>query len=382
MSKLFLHRYLATTMFEPTHARKAFPCFDEPDIKASFRVTLVRPSGSDFVALSNMNVEGQSLIGGAKTEVLFKESIPMSTYLACFIVADFVPFSGLVSPVLGQEFPLSVYSTEKNKDKLDYALDVGIGVTEFYIKYFGIEYPLPKLDLVAVPDFNSGAMEQYGLITFREAALLHDESTSSSSNKLRIASLISHEIAHMWFGNLVTMKWWNDLWLKEGFANFIEYKGVDAVQEDWNIMDHFVLDQLHGVMALDASLASHPIVKVVESPNEIAELFDGITYSKGASIIRMIEDFVGVDKFKEGNINFLNKYSFNSATTDDFLTEIGALGFDYDIKSVVSTWTEQMGLPVIIVEKLNSTTYIITQNRFLSNPADYAATTIEPSPFE
>lgn len=369
-------------MFEPTYARKAFPCFDEPDIKVPFRVTLIRPSGTDFVALSNMNVDGQNMIGGAKTEVTFKESVPMSTYLTCFIVADFVFISGIVEPVLGDEFKLSVYSTVQQKDKLDYALQVGIGTTKFYIEYFGIEYPLPKLDLAGIPDFNSGAMEQWGLVTFRETALLFDKSTSSTSNKLRVASVIAHEIAHMWFGNLVTMKWWNDLWLKEGFANFIEYKGVDAVHKEWHIMDHFVIDQLHGVMELDASLASHPIVKVVESPDQIAELFDSITYSKGASIVRMLEDFVGAAKFKEGVTNYLNKYSYSSATTDDLLSEIEALGFDYDIKSIVRTWTEQMGLPVINVEKLNSKTYIITQNRFLSNPDDYTVTTVEPSPFK
>lgn len=369
-------------MFEPTYARKAFPCFDEPDIKAPFRVTLVRPSGSDFVALSNMNVDGQTLIGGARTEVIFKESVPMSTYITCFIVADFVSITAPVRPVLGDEFELSVYSTSQQKDKLNYALQVGVGVTEFYIEYFGIEYPLPKLDLAGIPDFNSGAMEQWGLVTFRETALLFDEATSSTSNKVRVASVISHEIGHMWFGNLVTMKWWNDLWLKEGFANFIEYKGMDAVHSDWNIMDHFVLDQLHGVMSLDASLASHPIVKVVESPDQIAELFDSITYSKGASIVRMLEDFVGAEKFKQGVTNYLNKYSYSSATTDDLLTEIEALGFEYDIKSMVETWTQQMGFPVINVEKLNSNTYIVTQNRFLSNPEDYLVSGSEPSPFK
>lgn len=324
-------------MFEPTYARKAFPCFDEPDIKVPFRVTLVRPSGSDFVALSNMNVDAESSIGGSKIEVLFKESVAMSTYLTCFIVADFVSNSGTVSPVLGDEFELTVYSTSQHKGKLDYALQVGVGVTKFYIEYFGVEYPIPKLDLAAIPDFNSGAMEQWGLITFRETALLYDESESSSSDKLSVASIVSHEIAHMWFGNLVTMKWWDDLWLKEGFANFMEYKGIDAMHEDWNIMDHFSLDQIHDVMSLDASLASHPIVNTVESPSEIAELFDDITYSKGASIVRMLEALAGVSKFREGIENFLKKYSFSSATSDDFLTEIEAIGFDYDIKSMVKT---------------------------------------------
>ncbi|XP_073818639.1 glutamyl aminopeptidase-like isoform X2 [Musca autumnalis] len=374
-------RSIATSKFEPTYARQAFPCFDEPDMKAMFTITVVRPTGDGYHALSNMNVDFEEDIGNGLTEVHFAESEPMSTYLACFIVSDFAfkekPVSGVLPNVPG--FNMRVFATPAQVDKVDYALNVGVGITEYYIGYFNISYPLPKLDMAAIPDFVSGAMEHWGLVTYRETALLYDKTISSSANQQRVATVVAHELAHMWFGNLVTMKWWNDLWLNEGFASYIEYKGVDHIHPDWDMLSQFLIADLHGVMKLDATLASHPIVQTVESPNQITELFDSITYSKGASVIRMLEDLVGAEKFRNATTNYLNRFYFSNAETNDFLTEVEALNFDFDVKLIMQTFTEQMGLPVVEVKR-NGNSYTLTQKRFFANPEDYDGTYTD-SPF-
>ncbi|XP_017484575.1 PREDICTED: glutamyl aminopeptidase-like [Rhagoletis zephyria] len=372
-SKTKERRWIATTKFEPTYARTAFPCFDEPALKAAFIITVVRPTEGGYHALSNMPIESE-VVNGNVTEVTFSQSVPMSTYLACIIVSDFASQSKTVNGTLegADDFEMRVFATSNQIDKVTYALDIGVGITEYYIGYFSVSYPLPKLDMAAIPDFVSGAMEHWGLVTYRETALLYDPTISSSANKQRVATVVAHELAHMWFGNLVTMKWWNDLWLNEGFASYIEYKGINKVHPEWDMLDQFLASDLHSVLNLDATLASHPIVQTVESPAQITELFDSITYSKGASVIRMLEDLVGEEKFRNATKNYLLKFYYSNAETDDFLTEIEALESDFDVKLIMQTWTEQMGLPVVEVAK-DGNTYTLTQKRFLSNPEDYDA---------
>ncbi|XP_055851692.1 glutamyl aminopeptidase-like isoform X2 [Episyrphus balteatus] len=365
--------WMATSKFEPTYARQAFPCFDEPAMKAFFEVTLVHPTAGGYHALSNMN-EVKQTVKGNVTEVVFADSVQMSTYLACFIVSDFHHRMKKINATVGSDFDMRVFATAAQMEKATYALNTGATIIEHYISYFNLAYPLPKLDMAAIPDFVSGAMEHWGLVTFRETALLYDENSSSSANKQRVATVIAHELAHMWFGNLVTMKWWNDLWLNEGFASYIEYKGVNSVHPDWKMLDQFLTDDLHGVMKLDATLASHPIVQTVESPNQITELFDSITYSKGASIIRMLEGFVGEDVFKEAVHNYLDRYQFSNAETDDFFSEFESFSLDFDVKLIMKTWTVQTGYPVVDVVKVNQTQYKLTQKRFFSNPEDYNQT--------
>lgn len=366
-------RWMATSKFEPTFARQAFPCFDEPAMKAFFEVTLVHPTDGGYHALSNMN-EVKKTVKGNVTEVLFADSVQMSTYLSCFIVSDFHHLMKKINASVGSDFDMRVFATAAQMDKATYALSTGATIIEHYINYFNLAYPLPKLDMAAIPDFVSGAMEHWGLVTFRETALLYDENNSSSANKQRVATVIAHELAHMWFGNLVTMKWWNDLWLNEGFASYIEYKGVNSVHPNWQMLDQFLLEDLHGVLKLDATLASHPIVQTVESPNQITELFDSITYSKGASIIRMLEGFVGEDVFKEAVHNYLDRYQFSNAETDDFFSEFESFSLDFDVKLIMKTWTVQMGFPVVEVTKISPSQYKLTQKRFFSNPGDYNET--------
>nr|CAD7448211.1 unnamed protein product [Timema bartmani] len=371
------------------------------------------------------------------TTVEFRTSVPMVTYLTCFIVSD---FQRLPPVNISQGFPFSVYSTPAQVNKTAYALELGSKVTEYYIDYFNIPYPLPKLDMIAIPDFVSGAMEHWGLVTFRETLMLYDANISSTANQQRVALVVAHELAHMWFGNLMTLKWWNDLWLNEGFATYMEYKGVDNAHPDWHVMDSFLVDELHPVMVLDAVLSSHPIVQSVGHPDEITELFDTISYNKdllhvtsgvtrnfeegvstldsenaintrealnthnrhfnaaevncqltiadltltrdkdcimgslnaesgAASIIRMLEDFLGADKFREGVSRFLNKFKFSNALTQDLYDELESSGPEaLDITRVMDTWTRQMGFPVVTVTPQKGGVRELRQSRFLADP--------------
>ncbi|XP_018565925.1 glutamyl aminopeptidase isoform X2 [Anoplophora glabripennis] len=367
-------RQIATSKFEPTYARQAFPCFDEPNLKAKYIVHLLKPKDASYIALSNYPVARTEDYDDNNELVTFDETVEMSTYLSCFIVSDFTNTETSFDN-MGTSVPLKVYASPENLNKTTYAGEVGKKAIEYYVNYFNMSYPLPKLDMVAIPDFVSGAMEHWGLVTYRETALLYTSDTHSSSNKQRVATVVAHELAHSWFGNLVTMDWWNDLWLNEGFASYIEYKGVLAAEPTWGMLDQFLVSELHTVLSLDATLSSHPIVQTVLTPDQITEIFDTISYNKGASILRMLENTVGEENFQLGVTNYLNKYAYSNAVTSNFLTEIQeVVGSTLDVAQMMDTFTVQMGYPVLTVS-VNGDNYTLTQKRFLKDPdATYDST--------
>ncbi|XP_050428008.1 glutamyl aminopeptidase-like isoform X3 [Adelges cooleyi] len=366
-------KFIATSKFEPTYARLAFPCFDEPQLKSKFKISLIRPSSNNYIALSNMNQESEepNVPSNGLTSVNFANTVPMSTYLACFIVCD---FQSLEPVIADQGFPLTVYARRGQSDNMKYAQFVGLKSINFYVNYFGIQYPLPKLDLIAIPDFVSGAMEHWGLVTFRETSVLYKESVSSITNKEQVALTVAHELAHMWFGNLATMKWWNDLWLNEGFASYMEFKAINVVHPDWDVDTIFLVHSLQPVQSLDDKLSSHAIVQDVSHPDQITEIFDRISYDKGSSVIRMLEGMLGEEVFRAGVSAYLQRHKFSNAETDDLWAELQAAAQNsVDVKKVMDTWTRQAGFPVVSVVR-NGTKLSLTQQRFLADPnAEYSS---------
>ncbi|XP_069972068.1 aminopeptidase N-like [Penaeus vannamei] len=363
---------LAATQFQPTDARRAFPCLDEPALKANFTVSLAREE--HMATLSNMEIEATEPVEGQAGWVWdhYHTTVKMSTYLVAFVVSDFEFLSDLAG-----ETNFSVWARPEAMDQADYSLSVGVDCLTYFESYFNIPYPLPKQDMVALPDFAAGAMENWGLILYRETAMLYSPEESSASNKQRVATVVVHELAHQWFGNLVTPTWWTDLWLNEGFASFMEFIGVDHVEPSWRMMDQFVVDTLHYVFGIDSLESSHPVSIPVGHPDEINEIFDSISYYKGASIIRMMYFFLTEATFKKGLTNYLNNFAYDAAAQDDlwqFLTEAAheddTLPSDVSVKDVMDTWTLLTGYPVVKVERnATGTAATVTQDRFLLLPS-------------
>ncbi|XP_063621809.1 glutamyl aminopeptidase-like isoform X2 [Cydia splendana] len=369
-SRLRDGKTMVASKFQPTYARQAFPCFDEPDFKATYDITLVKPE--NYIALSNMNEISRSRDDKTSSDVVtFATSVPMSTYLACFVICDFASKETEInSNGIGSNFILRSFAQKDQTHKIDFAQSIGKRATEFYIQYYEVPFPLPKLDMIAIPDYISGATEHWGLVTYRETSFLVDEATASAQNKISVANTIAHELAHMWFGNLVTMKWWDDLWLNEGFASYMQAKCLNAIEPSWTMLDQF-LKGMHTVMVTDAKLSSHPIVQTVETPDQITAIFDTISYKKGSSVLRMLEGFIGEESFRRGVSDYLKKHKFGNTVTQDLLASLEPYfkkgNPDLNLRYIMDTWTRQMGYPVLTVTRTN-TSYRVTQSRFLLDP--------------
>lgn len=352
-------KYMATTQMEPTDARKAFPCFDEPNLKASFEISLV--SEPHLTHLSNMDVKNEEVVEGKKI-THFNPTPNMSTYLVAFIVAE-------LEYVECKDFriPVRVYATPGSEHLGQYAADLTAKTLDFFEKAFDIKYPLPKMDSVAVHEFSAGAMENWGLITYRVVDLLLDEKNASLERIKRVAEVVQHELAHQWFGNLVTMDWWEGLWLKEGFATWMSWYACNQFQPQWKVWEQYVADDLQSALGLDSLRSSHPIEVPVKRADEINQIFDHISYAKGSSLLRMISQWLGEETFVKGVSNYLNKFKFGNAKTEDLWDALSDAS-GKDVRKVMDIWTKKVGFPIVTVtEDGNKITF--KQNRYL-NTAD------------
>ena len=354
-------RFLATTQFEATDARRAFPCWDEPARKASFEVTLVIPS--DMVAVSNTPVTEESEPEPGLKSVRFGETPVMSTYLLAFVVGDLVG----IHQQANERTTIGVWTTRGKEDQGRFALDTSVRLLSFFNDYFGIPYPLEKLDHIAIPDFAAGAMENWGAITYRETALLVDPANSSAGTRQRVAEVVAHEMAHMWFGDLVTMAWWDDLWLNESFASWMGSKSVDWLYPEWDMWTQFVNMDTNRALSLDGLKNSHPIEQEVKDPAEVSQLFDAISYSKGASVIRMLEQFLGPETFQQGLQGYLSAHLYGNARTEDLWAALERAS-GQPVTAIMDSWTKQMGYPVLNVAASHSgadLSLTLNQERFV-----------------
>lgn len=356
--------YMLSTQFESCDARRAFPCFDEPNLKATFDFEIEIPKGQ--TALSNMPIKSERDGSNADLKfVTFEKTPVMSTYLLAWAVGDFEYVEAMTErKYQGKSIPVRVYTTRGLKDQARFALECAHRTVDYFSEIFEIEYPLPKADLLAVHEFAMGAMENWGLVTYRTTAVLFDEGKSDNRYKNRIAYVVAHELAHQWFGNLVTMDWWNELWLNEGFATWVGWLAVDHFYPEWNIWSQFVAEGVQQAFHLDSLRASHPIEVPVRNALEVDQIFDHISYLKGSSVIRMLSVHLGRETFLRGVADYLKSHAYGNATTNDLWSALSKAS-GQDVHAFMDPWIRKIGFPVVTVAE-EPGQISVRQNRFLS----------------
>lgn len=365
-------KIVASTQFEALDARRAFPCWDEPGVKATFSVTLIIPA--HLTALSNMPELSCTHIPGSgvsKKKVVFHTSPKMSTYLLAWAVGEF----DYVQATTKGGVSIRVFSPPGRAEQGLFALDVGVRCLDFYDDFFQVPYPLPKLDMICITEFAMGAMENWGLVTYRETALMIDEAKASTQQKQRVAIVVAHELAHQWFGNLVTMEWWDGLWLNEGFAAFMEHFAVDALFPDYEIWEQYTTDSFAAAQRLDALKSSHPIIVPIKHAEEVEQVFDAISYCKGSTVVNMVAAIIGADKFKEGLSLYMSRHAYGNTETIDLWNAWSEVS-GKDIAKLMNTWTTETGYPYVKVTSetwtADSVEITLEQSRFLSDGSTIA----------
>lgn len=363
--------WMASTQFQQTHARRAFPCLDEPGFRSTFQVKINRPEG--YKSFSNTPIVRNTTMSQGRHQDEFAKTPAMATYLLAFIVADYE---------VNEKDGMGILARPEAMNQTDYSLQAGVDILGALDKW--IDYPysdvpeMTRMYMSAIPDFSAGAMENWGLLTYRESNILYRKDDSTSMQQQRIAAVIAHEIAHQWYGDLVTCQWWDVTWLNEGFARYFQFYGTALVEENWDLEHQFVVEQLQGVMQMDSLESTHPMTHNVYTPSQVSGIFDSISYNKGAVTLRMVEHILTSEKFKNANRQYIKERAFKSTRPENLFEAYNKHG-DPTIGEFMEPWTVQAGYPLVTVIGSNDG-YSISQQRFLVNNKTHDDKTLWPLP--